>query len=435
MIAANDNEKYCVVGAGSSGLAVAKNFLAAGIGFEVIEPNDDVGGVWYSGSPTSSVYRSAHLISSKPLTEYSDFPMPESYPHYPSRQQAWEYLRSYADHFNLYEHIRFGRAVQCAVPTDDGRSWNIRFDDGSARRFRGLVISHGHNWDPNWPRIPGEFAGVSLHSAQYKTPDVLRDRRVLVIGAGNSGCDIAVESAQNAAMTYHSTRRGYHYLPKFLFGLPIDQCGELMLRLRLPLWMRRMISRLAVRVALGPPRRAGLPAPDHRLFETHPILNSQLYYHLGHGAIVPKPDVQEFCGDEVVFQDGSREKVDVVVFATGFKNSFPFIDQRYLNWKDGRPELFMNIFHPEKDNLFVVGMIQPDSGQWGLVDCQSQLVARIIQLQDSGDPAAVQFRQRLKKAPPDLSAGIRYVNSPRHMLEVEHFSYRRQLQKMIAKLS
>ncbi len=423
------------MGAGSSGLAVAKNLKAAGIRFEVIERNDDVGGIWYYGTPNSSVYDSTHLISSKPLTQYPDYPMPPSYPHYPGHEQVWAYLRNYARHFQLYPHIRFSTEIDKAEPVEGDGGWEITCSDGQTRRYRGLVIANGHNWDPFWPELPGSFRGPMLHSCQYKTPDVLRGRRVLVVGAGNSGCDIAVESAQHAAVTFHSTRRGYHYLPKFLCGLPIDQCGEMLLRWRLPLWLRRAISKLAVRVTLGPPRRVGLPAPDHRLFETHPVINSQLYYYLGHGQVIPKRDIQQLCGDEVLFVDGSREAVDVIILATGFKISFPFLDKRYLNWSDGRPGLYLHMVHPTRENLFVAGMIQPDSGQWGLVDYQARLITRLIQLQDAGDPAASRFRQHMRAAHPSLSAGIRYVSSRRHLLEVEHFSYRQRLQKLIAQLS
>src|SRR5262249_14443953 len=151
------------------------------------------------------------------------------------------------------------------------------------------------------------FDGLSLHSADYKTPDVLAGRRVLVVGAGNSGCDIAVESAQSAAATFHSTRRGDHYLPKFLLGKPIDQCGETLLRFGVPLWLGRAIIRAVVRLSLGPAHRAGLPPPDHKLFETHPIINSQLYYYLGHGRITPKPDIAELLPHSVRFADGTEE--------------------------------------------------------------------------------------------------------------------------------
>lgn len=425
--------KYCIVGAGSSGLAAAKNLKAHHIPFDVIEAEDEVGGNWYYGKPRSSVYRSTHLISSKPLTEYTDFPMPAHYPDYPNHAQVWEYLRSYARAFGLYESIMFNTAVAKIERAEE--YWEVTLSNQQTRRYRGVIIANGHNWDPKYPNYPGQFNGVTLHSAQYKTPEVLRDQRVLVVGAGNSGCDIAVEAAQNAAKTFHSVRRGYYYVPKYFFGKPADQIGEVSLKLRVPLPVRRTLNTLLLKIVAGSPQKFGLPKPDHQLFETHPIVNSQMLYYAGHGDIVPKPDVTELRGDRVRFKDGSEECIDVIVYATGFNIVFPFMDKKYLNWENNRPHLYLNIFHPEYDNLFVAGLIQPDSGQWGLVDYQTQLIAKFILAQTQNPANADKFR-RLKAGPqPNLSHGIKYLDSTRHDFEVEHFSYRRRLQKLIKQLA
>jgi len=423
---------YCIVGAGSSGLAVAKNFLQCSIPFDCIEREDDVGGNWYYGKPHSSVYQSTHLISSKRLTEYTDFPMPDEWPHYPRHDQVWQYFRSYAQRFRLYERIEFNRAVERIEPAEAG--WEVTLSRGETRRYRGVVIANGHNWDPKWPDYSGRFDGQVLHSCQYKTPDVLQGKRVLVVGAGNSGCDIAVESAQYAAATIHSARRGYHYLPKFLNGKPADVCGERLLRWRLPTWLRRMIAARLVKMAIGRPQDYGLPMPDHQLFETHPIINSQMLYYVGHGRITAKPDVKELRTNRVRFVDGTEEPIDVVIYATGFRISFPFIAREHLNWRGERPELFLNVFHPSRDDLFVCGLIQPDSGQWGLVDYQAQLIARYVLAIDRHPAAAKTFRDLKAATHEDLASGIKYVESSRHLLEVEHFSYRERLKKLIAKL-
>ena len=420
-----------MIGAGPSGLAVAKNFAVADVAFDCFERNDDVGGNWYFGKPASSVYASTHLISSKRLTEFVDFPMPIDYPAYPHHRQAWEYLRSYARHFGLYPRITFNTSVERVEP--EGDRWQVQLSTGESRRFDGVVIANGHNWSPRYPQLKGSFGGVSLHSCQYKTPDVLSGKRVLVVGAGNSGCDIAVESAQHAAATFHSIRRGYHYLPKFISGRPADEYGELMLRLRVPLWLRRLITRYIARLTLGPPQRIGLPKPDHRFWESHPIVNSQLLYYVGHGRIQVKPDITELRGDRVVFADGSQEQIDVIIYATGFEIRFPFIDQQHLNWCDGRPDLYLNIFHPQHDRLLFAGLIQPDSGQWGLVDVQAQLITKYLVALDRSDPAAEQLKTRMHAS--DGLAKIRYVRSPRHLLEVEHFSYRKTLKKRLAQFA
>jgi len=426
-------DRFCVLGAGTSGLAVAKNFLQGGIPFDCLEREDDLGGNWNFGKPHSSVYASTHLISSKRLTEYTDYPMPDDYPEFPDHLQVLEYLRGYAQQFGLNEQIQFNTAVQLIEPYEQG--WRVVLANGDERLYRGVVIANGHNWNPRFPKYPGEFAGTTLHSSEYKTPDVLRGKRVLVVGGGNSGCDLAVEAAIHAKRALLSLRRGYHVLPKFFKGKPIDQYAENLLSLRLPLWARRIGAALAIRWVLGPPELAGLPRPDHRLFESHPIINSRLHSQVAHGNLAIRPDIAQLQGDRVKFVDNTEEQVDVILYATGFRLSFPFLDTKHLNWQDNRPNLFLNIFHPQHNNLFCAGLIQPDSGQWGLVDYQSQLIVRYLQSLEK-KPRTARWFERLKQSVTlRRSRRINYLDSPRHRLEVEHFSYRRHLQKLIAKLA
>jgi len=424
------SDRYCVVGAGPSGLAAAKNFRQQGVLVECFEREDDVGGTWYYGRPSSSVYASTHLISSKRLTQFTDFPMPDDYPAFPSHAQALAYLRAYARQHQLERDICFSTEVQRVEPVDG--QWLVTLSGNQPRRrYRGVVIANGHHREPLWPDFPGEFTGTTLHAHDYKTPDVLQGRRVLVVGAGNSGCDIAVESAQHAAATFHSLRRGYHYLPKFLLGRPIDQCGLWLQRWHLPLWLRRWVSAQLVRVAVGSPQQYGLPAPDHRLLASHPVINSHILYCAGHGMLRVKPDVERLCGDRVRFVDGSEEAIDVLVCATGYQLSFPFLDPQHLNWRDDLPQLFLHAFHPLDDRLYVAGMIQPNGGLWRLTDYQTQLMARFVAAAEQGLPVAARFR-RLKAGPaPDLLGGIAVVRSPRHRLEVDYYTYRRVLKKYL----
>ena len=440
MVVVDRTETWCIVGAGSSGIAAGKNLLAVGIPFEIIEREDDIGGNWYYGKPNSSVYKSTHLISSKTMTAYTDYPMPADYPDYPSHWQVCAYLRDYAAHFGVTEHIQFNSSVE-GVERDDDGTWLITVGTGEGfathetRRYKGLVVANGHNWDPKWPQFPGEFNGTVLHSAEYKTPDVIRDKRVLVVGAGNSGCDIVVEAAQNAAKTFHSTRRGYWYVPKYAFGKPADVVNEMPLKLGFPVWARRLINGLILRVLVGDLKRYGLRKPDHKLLQTHPIINQHITYYMGHGKITAKPDVAELCGDSVKFADGSVEAIDVIIYATGFNITFPFMDNQYLNWNGKHPDLYMNAFHPEYDNLFVIGLIQPDSGQFWIADMQSQVMAAYLQAMAANSPAAVAFRGAKRTEKPDMGGGIKYLDSTRHYVEIEHHSYRQRLKQHLKELA
>ncbi len=434
------SDRVCVLGAGSSGLVAAKNLREAGLAVDVLEREADLGGNWNYGSPAARVYRTTHMISSKRFTQIPDFPMPGEFPDYPHHGQVLEYLRGYANHFGLQDCLQFSTGVVRVEPKSmaDGSPvgpWTVTTSQGERRRYGAVVIANGHHRCPKWPRFRGAFQGQMLHSAQYKTSDIFRDQRVLVIGGGNSGCDIAVEAAQHAAVTYHSLRRGYYFIPKYLLGSPADAGGDLLHRLRLPLWLRRRVSSLLLRFAVGNPQEYGLPAPDHRLFETHPIVNSLLVYYVRHGDIQLKPAIDRLDGRTVHFCDGSQVEVDLIVCATGYRLVFPFIDSALLNFQHGKPRLFRQVFHPHCDSLFVAGMIQPDSGIFSLVHWQTKAIALFLQSLRQGTKAAMLLqRHKAQDAAEDLSAGIAYTNTERHLLEVEHWSYMKLMKQLVRQL-
>ncbi len=439
MTTATAPRTYAVIGAGAAGLTAAKNLLEQGIEVEVFEGADDLGGNWNYGKPKSSIYRSVHTITSKPFTSYTDHPMPEHYPTFIGHREALEYLRSYADRFGVTARIRFSTEVaHVERVADTATPWLVRLANGETKAYAGLVIANGHLWSPRFPDYPGTFDGVVLHSSEYKTPDVLRGKRALIVGAGNSGCDIAVEASQNAQVTLHSTRRGYYYWPKYLFGQPSDVVYELALKTRAPLPVRRAVGHALLRLnTAGQPQHYGLAKPEQKLYDEHFIINSTLMYHLGHGDIAPVPDIAELMGDRVRFTDGSVHEVDVIVYATGFNLfEFPFIDHRHLNWRAGTPHLFMQAFHPLYDDVFVIGHFQTSTGNWPLMDYQSQIMARFIRLNSESPESVAWFRDRKRGGTTSarLAGGLRYYNSERHAIEVEHFAFRGELQSLAARL-
>ncbi|WP_052398234.1 flavin-containing monooxygenase [Streptomyces sp. NRRL F-5123] len=429
------SDAYCVVGAGAGGLAAAKNLKSFGFAVDVIERADDVGGNWNGGNPHSAAYDSIHLITSKPYIQYDDFPIPADYPTYLGRTHAHAYLRAYAAHFGVREHVELHRTVEWIDRRDGSPHWYVTLDGGEVRRYAGVVIAHGHNWAPRSPEYEGHFDGTVLHSSDYRDPTPLRGRRVLVVGGGTSGCDIAVESAQNAAATFLSIRRGCYYWPKYLFGRPTDVLYESVLKWRMPRPVVRAFGGLFLRLnSAGDPAAYGLPKPAHRLLEEHFVINSTLLYALGHGDVAARPDVAELRGDRVLFTDGREERVDVIVNATGYRmTEFPFIDRKHLNWTGRTPQLHLSAFHPAYDNLFVIGYFQTSTGNWPIMDYQAQIMARYLHLLRTDPRRAVWFR-RAKAEPVTtarLSGGISYYDSERHWLQVDHFSYRALLRKLV----
>lgn len=427
---------WAVIGAGPHGLSALKALLQCGLDADCFEREADLGGNWNYHGSHSRVYRSTHLISTKPFTQFPDFPMPDDYPDYPSHWQVHEYFKRYAEHFGLNEHITFKAEVVAVEPVGD--RWRVTVKVGRSKKtyeYAGVVIANGHNWSAKMPSYPGQevFQGQIIHSAQYKGPEVLDGKRVLVVGAGNTGCDVAVESAQHAKETWHSTRRGYYYNPKYAFGRPSDQTADLLLALRLPLPVRRVLFGATLRLTVGDLTRYGLKKPDHKFFETHPIVNQQLVYYVGHGDIHPKPDIDHFTEDLVVFTDGTSANVDLVVFCTGYLAVFPFLPQEILRQDGDHPVLARHMFTPNSSTLAVSGLIQPDSGQWTIAHWQGMTVAKYAALRAKNPVAADRFFARMcSTADTRYTGGVSYKNSSRHYYEVAHQEYLKVLQDDIA---
>ena len=424
-----DSRPYCVVGAGPAGLAAARWLKALDVPFEGVERNPGVGGIWNIGFPGSPMYESAHFISSKTLSGFSDFPMPESYPDYPSHRQVLQYIESYAERFDLRRHFRFGTSVQWARP-DDAGGWTLGFSDGTEKHFAGLIAAVGCEWRPNLPTIPGVFEGEVLHSQGYKHPRQFEGRRVLIVGAGNSGCDIACDASRAAAKALISLRRGYYFVPKHIFGQPADVFAES--GPHLPYVIERPLLQGLLRILNGDITHFGLPRPDHSILESHPVMNTQILHALGHGDIEVRPDVREFRGREVVFTDGRTDVVDLIVFATGYLRGVPFLPARLLA-DDDVSELFLNVFHRRRADLFVLGHFIADGGAYPLIDRQAEVVARVVDARRRGRKVP-SFEAAMSGKAPSFAGGVRYQNVRRMSNYLKSRPYRAYLDGLLPAL-
>ncbi|XXX80198.1 NAD(P)-binding domain-containing protein [Sorangium sp. So ce134] len=404
--------KHAIIGAGFSGLGVARAFKRGGIPFDAFEADDDVGGNWYHG-----VYETVHIISSRRTTEYSDFPMPDDYPDFPSAAQVLDYLRAYADRFGLREHIAFRTRVTRVAPLEGGR-WEVTLSGPSGvepRVYGGVVVCNGHHWDPRMPDIPGTFSGRLIHAKHYKRPEQLAGKRVLVLGGGNSACDIAVEASRFGASSHISLRRGYWFLPKMMLGVPTVE----LLKPWMPPWFQRRFVKGLVRLCIGKYERYGLPHPDHEPFERHPTINSELLYHLRHGRITPHPDVLRLDGDTVEFVDGARERFDLIVAATGYHVSFPFLAEGVISWKDGLPQLIDGMVPPDHKNLYVFGLGQPRYGAGPLITAGADLLCTMVATQQRLKHPLGALLARMNRRPPRT-----LLQDPFHVLRSVRISKR-----------
>ncbi|MDA7947810.1 MAG: NAD(P)-binding domain-containing protein [Hyphomicrobiaceae bacterium] len=425
-------KRYCLIGAGACGLAIVKNFAERGIPFDCFEKESDVGGIWNPDSP-SHVYETICLNTSRSLTKYVDFNMPKGSPQFLSKDAAIDYVRAYARHFGLYDHITFNTTVENVEKHDD--KWLVTVSgDKRPRVYEGLVVSNGHHWDPRRPQYPGEFTGEMLHAIEVKDREQLRGKKVLIIGAGNTGCDLAADAAYLSRSVDHSMRRTYYFLPKFVFGRPMDKWLDRTQRWPVPRKFLRWMYSMAVYFMVGPYERLGLPKPDHKLLESFPTSASAYLDHLAHKRITPRRDVERFDGKRVIFTDGEEIEPDLVIFATGYHLSFPFMDKSYLSNEDGSTPLFMSMCHREMDNLFASGLLQPaDGGFWQLADYQGQLIATFVVAQEADPEKADWFRKYKATVTPDVFHGVDYLDTPRHKLEVQHYRYRTHIKKLLKK--
>ena len=408
-----------VVGAGPAGLILARRLARTPTTFEVFERNADVGGIWDIDAPGSPMYESAHFISSRTLSGFPDFPMPDDYPDYPDHRRLLTYIRAYADEFDLRRHVRFGTSVDRAAPTADGL-WELRLGDGGTSRCRYLICANGVTWEPNRVSWPGPFNGEVRHAVAYRSPKELEGRRVLVVGAGNSGADIACDASFSADQAFLSMRRGYHFIPKHIMGKPADVFaadGP-----KLPHWLEVRVFGAMLRILNGDLRRYGLPKPDHRLFESHPLLNTQILHYLSHGDCIAKPDVERFDGDEVVFTDASRERIDLVITATGYHHASPFLDDGVLETRGGRPDLYLGMFARSHPNLAALGFVEFASAAYQKFDKMAELIVADATAAPSSVTAET-FSDLKANHRPDLKGGRHYVRSDRHSNYVEVDAY------------
>ncbi len=418
--------RVCVIGAGPSGITAAKNLLQAGVeNIVVYEKSDQVGGNWvYSPRLShSSVFDTTHIISSKTMSEYCDYPMPADYPDYPSHRQLLAYFQGYVRDFGVEPYILFNCEVTQAEKQLD-ETWRITLADGTVEAFDFLLVCNGHHWDPRLPEYPGQFSGEFLHAHDFKSAAPFKDKRVLVIGGGNSACDIAVETSRVSAFTAISMRRGYYVVPKFFMGKPTDVFFA-----STAFWpraLRRFFGRILMQLAVGDLAAYGLERPEGSPLDSHPTVNSELLYFIRHGKIHPRRDIRRFDDQQVHFVDGRIEEYDVVIAATGFKITFPFFDRGFIDFSDGDVPLYLRMFQPAHPSLVFIGLFQPQGAIWPLADLQAKLAANYIA---GRYHLPADMRERIEK---DVQlVKTRYLNTPRHSTEIEYHPFYRALEREI----
>lgn len=426
----------CVIGAGAAGLAAGRALAIRGIDFAWFERGSMVGGLWRidndnGGTPA---YRTLHLNSSRPATQYPSFSMPEDWPDYPSHELIAEYLQDYAAHNRLTERITFDTEVVDVSPLGSGlpgaHGWRVETRNritGATDSFtcRSVVVANGHHDTPTIPEFPGEFTGQAFHSRDYLEPSVFAGKDVVVVGVGNSGMDIACDAAKVANRVYLVTRHGVHVIPKYAFGKPADQLNNRFIAY-VPFEVERGLYEAILRVSTGRPQDRGLPTPDHRLLSAHPTVSAELYDRVGHGDIVMKPGIAELAGDCIRFDDGSEVHADVLVYATGYQVTLPFLAPAVLDPVDNQMPLYLRVVPPDRPGLYFVGFIQTIGANIPLYEYQSEWIGDLL-IGQCALPSRSTMQDWIRRDAASMAK--RYVRSNRHTMQVDYWRYIRTMKE------
>ncbi|MBW1295563.1 flavin-containing monooxygenase [Aquimarina litoralis] len=426
-------KRICIIGAGPSGITALKNLIDKDLEVIVYDRNLDVGGNWiYSEDMShSSVFETTHIISSKTLSQYEDFTFDDfdtTVADYPSHDELRRYFQAYAKHFKLYPFIQFETKVEHCERIS-ATEWNISIVQNGKNRvekFTDLVVCNGHHSVPRIPEYPGNFSGDFIHSHAYKKSAPFANKRVLVIGGGNSACDVAVETSRVSKRTAISWRRGYRIIPKFFFGLPSDIVGAR--SAWLPVKLRSWFNDVLLRIMLGKNKLYGLQEVKTKFGETHPTINDELLYKLRHGKVHPKVDIKRMDGQTVYFKDGTEEDFDVVIACTGYILKHSFFDPLFIDYSNGSVPLYLKMFHETYHNLFFVGMFQPLGCIWPGSELQSKLLANYL----TGEwkmPSNIKKRCEKEVTNPHY----KQIDTPRHTITVDYHKFRKALLKQLPK--
>lgn len=307
-------EQVVIIGAGPAGLAVAACLKRSGIPFVLLEQSDQVGSSWRKH------YDRLHLHTSKSLSALPFLSFPKDYPRYPSRLQVIEYLEAYSRHFEI--QIQFKQQVTTARFAQN--HWEIQTQD-HLYQAANLIIASGYNRVPNLPTWPGQgaFQGEIIHSAQYKNGKPFKGKKVLAVGFGNSGGEIAIDLWEHGADPSLSVRGPVNVIPRELFGIPI--LAYSILQRKLPPRIADRLNAPLLSLSIGNLKRYGLePLPHGPMTQIHdqgriPLIDVGTLSLIQQGKIHVRSGIDRFVGDQVLFSNGLAEHYDAVILATGYR--------------------------------------------------------------------------------------------------------------------
>ncbi|XP_004646113.1 dimethylaniline monooxygenase [N-oxide-forming] 5-like [Octodon degus] len=440
-------KQIAVIGAGISGLGAIKCCLDEELEPICFERSNDIGGLWRfqknSSEKMPSIYKSVTINTSKEMMCFSDFPIPDHFPNYMHNSKLMEYLRMYAKHFDLLKYIHFKTKVQSVRKRADfsiSGQWDVVVETEGKQEafvFDGILVCSGHHTDPYLPlrSFPGieKFEGCYFHSRDYKSPEDFVGKRIIVVGIGNSGVDIAVELSRVAEQVFLSTRRGAWILHRvWENGYPMDSSFFT----RFNSFLQKVLTTAVINNYLEKTVNSrfnhahyGLQ-PQHRPLSQHPTVSDDLPNHIISGKVQVKCNVREFTETDAVFDDGTvEENIDVVIFATGYSFSFPFLDG-LIEVTNNEVSLYKLMFPPTltKPTLAVIGLIQPLGIILPIAELQSRWAVRVFKGL-STLPSVKNMMSDITQRKGAMEK--RYVKTARHTIQVDHIEYMDEIAALV----
>jgi dimethylaniline monooxygenase (N-oxide forming) len=389
-------DRVCVIGAGSSGIAMCRSLALRDIPFDCYERRQQIGGLWRYpvGDEGSCAYASLAANTSKTVMQYPSYPMPDDYPEYPHHAHVARYFDDYVDHYGLREHIRFGTEVTRVEPLGDG--WAVTLGDGSTHRYRAVMVaSGGRHGEPAYARFDGRFEGRQLHSFHYDGPADFAGKTVVIVGLGATSADIATEVSRVASATYLSVRTGHYVVPKIFEGHPVDKLSPLMKKLSVE--QRRPLLTLMLKLVHGDMTAYGLPAPPYKPGQGPLIASSELLPAIVHGRITPAPVITSAAGRTIRFADGRAVEADVIIHCTGYQIVFPFLPDTLSPGTGPGPVLYHQVVPPETRGLYFIGLIHSMMSLMPLAEYQAEWVGDLL-TDTVGLPSRAQMWSQIRRA-------------------------------------
>ncbi|CAK8688879.1 unnamed protein product [Clavelina lepadiformis] len=391
--------RVCIIGAGASGLTSTKACLEQGIRPTCLEKTSDLGGMWNNAerikhniSPT--LYPSLIANLSKVVSSFSDFPIPKDWPPYLSKNMTLDYFRMYAENFSLTQHIQFNTEVIKVFPSksyDVSGSWIVRTkdlitNDVDEKEYSAIIVATGKHAKKFYANVPGldaTFNGEVIHAGDYINQEIFRDKSVLVIGSGSTGCDIACEAASTAKNVFLSARHGTWLTPRLQKkGLPFDVTITNRFRRRLHPWMpswivnRRFQNILESRVNHEACGLKSMYPPTSRLVVT--TINDNLPMKIYSGQVKTRPDIKRITENHATFTNGAKDEVDVIVMATGYTTEFPFLSDNVFPGNLEKARLHKWIFPFELQHISSLTFIGIFPAGSGAITMNAELQARFV---------------------------------------------------------